>query len=453
MTLTLEQVDCSQERDATRFLVAYSLRGGKRFASFDELAGPFEAFSLGRFAAHYSADASAGPRLFSASGHLDAVLGTDCALRLPVERVQAFGLCVRYSGYIALLQFDAQVGLAEAIALLQQTCFRRTALTIDGKAIERLLVELANPSVRPLLEGLSLDRDVYQLVLPGAQLVHDLARESGDDLDYAEDLVMRLVYREDAVFRVGTGSARAPAELNRPRRTLCRHGRGVTVLAGWPEHVEYAVALTAVELVSATARLRKIRSDTADALEVAEASAYAIQTGGTSGLSVARASLAGLSRSLGDLELQLSFGVEAYLDNLRVPEIVLESYRESFAASLGLAMGAATTGGMLSRLKTVIEARAAVLSAAEERVSEIRRRGWEWAAAYVSLVAIPFGLVLAFLGTSVKEVSPQLSLFDLHHYAWYYTAIFGTLLMALVVFAVVRLLLSRSIPKVLSEVE
>ena len=145
--------------------------------------------------------------------------------------------------------------------------------------------------------------------------------------------------------------------------------------------------------------------------------------------------------------------MEAYLDNLRVPEIVLESYRESFAASLGLSQGVATIGALLNRLKTVIEARTAVLTAAERRVSEIRRRGWEWAAAYISIVAIPFGLVLAFLGTSVQEVSPRRSLFDLHHYGWYYGAIFGVLLTAFVVFAVVRLVLSRSIPKVLSEVE
>jgi hypothetical protein len=166
-----------------------------------------------------------------------------------------------------------------------------------------------------------------------------------------------------------------------------------------------------------------------------------------------RAELARLSRKVGDLELQLSFGVEAYLDALRVPEVVLENYRESLNVSLGLSQGVETTTALLERVKTVLESRRAELEAAEQRVAEIRRRSRDYATAYVSLIAIPLGLTFAFLAGRTNQVSEKRSLFDFRHYGLYYAGLFGVLLVSLVIYAVVRMHSAMRIPAILSEVD
>lgn len=217
-------------------------------------------------------------------------------------------------------------------------------------------------------------------------------------------------------------TARSPGELNRPVGAVCRHGRGVTVLSGWAEHVEYAVALTAVDLISAAARLRKIRTDARVALSRVEVAAARLEESGSRGLARGRRSAVQLSRRLGELQLQLSFGVEAYLDGLHVPEIVLESYRASLAGPLAVASGAQTAGGMLERLASSLTSLRELLDAADGRLTAVRRRAWEIAAFYVTWVAVPIGLVFAFLASRTSQVSEARSLWDIRAYGWYYAS-------------------------------
>ena len=87
--------------------------------------------------------------------------------------------------------------------------------------------------------------------------------------------------------------------------------------------------LVACELVSAISRLRDIPEDAGHAEESQGRQA-------ATDMRRTRSRRRDGSRPtcpVGDLEVELSFGVEAYVDTLHVPEIVLQSCRESLTAA------------------------------------------------------------------------------------------------------------------------
>jgi hypothetical protein len=423
-----ELIDAPHARERSRLACVFSLTGDpvpeKHLKGLERQHVHLE---LGRFEKHFDGDGAgdAAWPLHKARSFSDAALATSRGAFLSGASGAVYVAFVPRSGTVLLLVFDFDADLTASVNILQETCFRWKELTIGDRLLLDGFADGLPPKVAGSLASVSPGSDVHQLFMVGTRLAAELpAKDEHGDRIYDAGGFMRLVYREDRRFRTVRGyvGMRRPSELNRPCNSLCAHGRGVTVLVGAAEHVESGVTICAVELVAALERMRRIRSEGKAALEVAES------VKATKKQAQARAMLGELAQDLGDLEVELSFGVAQYLDALRFPEIVLQSYRESLSETLGIATGAERTGEMLGRLKNVLAARREELAAVESRDAAIRRRRTTLAAGYVAIVAVPLSALLAFLGANGSQVKGEYSFFALRHYWPYYAGLLGIVL-------------------------
>ena len=419
-----ERIDAGQDREHSRLVCIYSLRQPERL---DEAAlnRPDRVWELGRFATHFASDDEPMAQFTDAvlwpSG---AVLSSERGAFATVERASARVGIVPHSGTVLVFSCDLAGDLPHAVVALQETCFRRTTLQVDGAPLVDSLASIVGAGT-----AVELDREVHQCLFPGGTLTRRLRRRTSRS-DFDELALLRLVYREDATFRPAGASMRYPVELNRPERGVAAHGRGVSVVVGAAEHVERAIVLTAIELVACLSCVGRIRREAAGTLE--RATRELDQTATSANLGLRLEELASWAAGMRKLEVDLSYGVDRYLDNLRVPEIVLTAYRQSLAESLELPRAVESTSRMIERLRRLIEVRRIELSTTQEKEAERRRNANAVAVGYVTLVAIPIGIILAFLGADVSEVGSGKSILDVAFFWHWYALAFVVMLPALV---------------------
>ena len=142
-----------------------------------------------------------------------------------------------------------------------------------------------------------------------------------------------------------------------------------------------------------------------------------------------------IADQLGDLELELSYSVEATADlGLLVPSLRVESFHNALYESMGLASKAATAGRMLERLGSAISAELTAIESIEHRADDNRRIRYAVAVGFVSAVAIPASLILAYLGINASQVSADQSMFSHRYLGMYLTValliVLGVLLSA-----------------------
>ncbi|MDP9293238.1 MAG: hypothetical protein M3O90_02250 [Actinomycetota bacterium] len=140
------------------------------------------------------------------------------------------------------------------------------------------------------------------------------------------------------------------------------------------------------------------------------------------------------SRELGELELELSFGVEAFLDiRLLIPSLPVQQFHTELTQALALPESARVTASMVTRLSRAITAERTAMQAEQEQVArnaeqaasaerlraDARSRAFANAAALLAAVTIPGTLILAFLGVNVIEVDPSTSLTNSRYWLWY----------------------------------
>jgi putative copper export protein len=112
----------------------------------------------------------------------------------------------------------------------------------------------------------------------------------------------------------------------------------------------------------------------------------------------------------------------------------VESFHNALYESMSLASKAVTAGRMLQRLAAAISAELTAIESIERRADENRRIRYAVAVGFVSAVAIPASLILAFLGINASQVSQTRSMFSDHYLGMYLTVagliLLGTLLSA-----------------------
>ena len=232
-----------------------------------------------------------------------------------------------------------------------------------------------------------------------------------------EDVLQRLIYRTNLPYRKEYSSIRYPAELNRRPGWLAAVGPYVSVVCGHSDFIENAVFLSAVQAVAAAAQLRAIRQAAyADVRLFRNVEA----AGGTT--RDRRRVLERIADHLGDLELELSYSVEASADlGLLVPSLRVESFHNALYESMSLASKAVTAGRMLERLARAIDAELTAIESIERRADDNRRIRYAVAVGFVSAVAIPASLILAYLGINASQVSSARSMFSHHYLGMYLT--------------------------------
>jgi hypothetical protein len=305
---------------------------------------------------------------------------------------------------IAALSIDVQGELADTIDLLEDCYFGD--VQIGGTSSEEY--------VHTLAAGLGADGRGEARFLPER---HQVVFDETPAPDDCEDLVQRLIYRADRPYRKEFSAICYPPELNRRPGWLAAVGPYVSVVCGQAGFIENAIFLSAVQAVGAAAQLRAIRHAAyTDVRLFRDLEATGASTRDR------RRMLERISDQLGDLELELSYSVEASADlGLLVPSLRAENFHNALYESMGLAGKAVTAGRMLERLGAAISAELTAIGSIERRADENRRVRYAVAVGFISVVAIPASLILAYLGINASEVSAARSMFSSRYLGMYLT--------------------------------
>ncbi|MGH3681808.1 MAG: hypothetical protein ACRDT2_16365 [Natronosporangium sp.] len=303
------------------------------------------------------------------------------------------------------MELAGEPTIPKTAGLLAATCWEYERLTVAGRPVLTWLVDELGSAVPIEFGGL-----VHQCVFAGGALGDELlaTTTAGGPAPAVAAIVLRVSGSPDRASQLGIC---APPALNNPGETLLAHTLGVSLAVGWSRQVQNALALAAATTVSALAVLRRARSLAFDAFELN-------QTARLASTDDARRLVSELSDRLGEVQLDLSFGVEAYVDSVLISELVVESYQSSMRMASDLDVGLANTSRMVDRLASVIRARAAVLDAATQDERERRSRVFNVVLAVGSLIALPPSLLLAFFGVTSPDVDPTRSVLDLDRY-WF----------------------------------
>jgi hypothetical protein len=371
---------------------------------------------LWRFERHYRLSAHQLPQVLTCETLDPATLSFqrwEHAGCLAGARVWLFSLP---SGQIvAALSLDVRCALTGTISLLEDCYFGDLRV---GQAT-------AEEYVHALAAETGADGNAEQGFLPERhQIVYGQTPEPAS----CEDVVQRLIYRSDLDYRKEYSVIRYPAELNRRPGWLAAVGPYVSVACGHPGFVENAIFLSAVQAVGAAAQLRAIRH--AAYADVQLFRKFEAAGGSTRSR---RHTLEHIADQLGDLELELSYSVEAAADlGLLLPSLRVESFHQALYESMGLAGKAVTAGRMLQRLGSAISAELTSIESIERRADDNRRVRYAVAVGFVSAVAIPASLILAYLGINASQVNPDISMFS-HRYLGMYLIVAAVIALGVLV--------------------
>ena len=200
-------------------------------------------------------------------------------------------------------------------------------------------------------------------------------------------------------------------------------------MAGFSEEVENTYLLIAIMLVTGLSVLHRSRENLFAAMSEAS-------TAPTTSTTETRTLVTYLSEQLNDLQLDLEFGVESYLDSVIIPEFIIETFQRSLCDAMGLGAALEHSSRMLERLASVIQAKRLALDAAvqeqAERVqqqaerfqqqTERRDRVFATVLAIATLLAVPPALLLAFFAL---DGDVQNSLRHVRAHAAVYAAVWG----------------------------
>lgn len=360
------------------------------------------------------------PRIMHTAAHEPLTVPlANAAASIDVHRVRTWLFAHPYGGYVAGLTLDYSdlrgLGVAPLPELFADVDAGRWGLSVEGRPlIEACLDDL------PDLVGLRLGADMHHLtfISPGPWT-------GGAQLD--RQLLMALVSRRDAPSRDEFLTARFPAEPNRFHDGAAAVTPGATAAAVGSSALELTFVLCAVQAMASLSSLRQIQRRAYSALSALRGPED------TADLDW----LAYNARRLSELELDLSFGVEAHLEmRLLVPSLPVEQYHRELVDTLGLARGARVTGTMLARLSTAIEAERTALSAGQRdaderrfRREEERERSFRWTSGLVALVAVPLTLIFGFLGANTSQLRNSPSIWS-SEVLPFYAALLGVVALA-----------------------
>ena len=425
-------------RAATRVLAIYNLAGQVRVRPglLHPLTG---SFNLGRFARHVEAAGRLLPQV-AALERIDPALFHIPAER-PGARVRRVAACLattpRHDGLLLLdVEFDAEPTTDDVADYLYATWRERARIRVGDVALLDWLSARLGGIVTEPSGPLAFGQNVHQCVFAGGRLARRLLRNNKAATPASPDVV-GIVFRGTVAAKRGTDlDIRRPAALNNRGQTMVAHGRGVSLIAGWAEPVENAFGVAAAGLVNAAGVVRRIRLQSLEALEFNESAA-------DTSASQVRGLITSLSERLNELQLDLSFGVEAYADATLMPELLVENYHSSLRSVAALPESLANTSRIVGRVAAVIESRHTMLGAAAQEYTERRDKIFATVVAIGSLLALPPALLLAYFGVNSSNVDPHRSIFDMGHYGLAYLAAWTPFIALVALAAIMR----RRVPR------
>jgi hypothetical protein len=163
-------------------------------------------------------------------------------------------------------------------------------------------------------------------------------------------MIKVILYRVEPPNRPEFMEYRKPSGLNEIDRTLCAVTPYVSLLYGQQSYVENSVFLTVVQAVGTAARFRQIWHKAHGQVREFRRSGQEEEPG-----TQRRGGLEFLADDLGNLELDLSFSVDASADlGLLIPALRIESFHKELYAAMELRERAETVSRMFIRLDASI---------------------------------------------------------------------------------------------------
>ncbi|MCK8437584.1 hypothetical protein G3I77_32670 [Streptomyces sp. D2-8] len=397
----------SATRDRTRVLLLFSLSGRLRPRS-SALGALVDRYDYGRFASHLmtSQDVLPVPVLdeLLAPRRLRLPHG-DHGLGLASLRILVVNTPRGDATLVMDCAFAGETTAGDLAVWLATTCFDRERIELDDRPLLQTLA--AQLGGRPL----ALGQNVHQLVFPGGRLQRELL--SADETRKAI-LLNEIVYRGRMPWNPATpDDASLAPHLRNHGLTLSALGRGVSVQAGWAPHVENGLVLVAVGMISALSVLQRTRLA---AFAMMKANEQALTDSPTE----IRSLISRLSAGVNELQLDLAFGVEAYVDSLLIPEMITEAFQSSLGDALGIRDSLENSARMVERLTSVISTRSAALDAELAERDDRRDRTVSGLVAAATLIALPPTLLLAFFGVNGTNVDEHRSILDVRAYGTAY---------------------------------
>lgn len=307
---------------------------------------------------------------------------------------------------VAVFSVDVASELADVVDLLEDCYF-------CDMHVEDVLV---TDTMRQLMASLDGQATYDKDFLPER---HQLIFGDHPSIDDCEEIVQHLVYRANLPYKKEYSIISYPSELNRRPGWLAAVGPYVSVICGQADFIENTIFLSAVQGVAAAAELREIR-------HAAYQDVKLFRPPDRDGISTQkrRKELERTADNLKNLEIELSYSVEAPADlGLLVPSLRVESFHNALFESMDLSTKAATVSRMLQRLERAINAELTSIESAERRADEERRLRWGAAIGFLSAVAVPSGIILAYFGINANEVNPNRSIFDERYLPVYITVL------------------------------
>lgn len=305
---------------------------------------------------------------------------------------------------VAGLTFDTNLQIRNVIDLLEDCYY--LDIRIEENTFEA--------HISSIVSQLSIDSANNNQLLPER---HQIAFGPPLPENDNDDLIQRVIYRQDLPYRKQYSTIKYPAELNRRPGNTVAVGPYVSAICGHQNDVENCAVLSAAQAVASAARLREIRQAAHDAVTSfrhVEQSALTINN--------RRRTLEQLTDKLTDLELELSYSVETPADiGLLVPSLRIESFHTALFDSMNLSRRADIAARMLERLERSINAELTSVQSIERRNDEDRRLRWAVAVGFVSTVAIPLTIVFGYFGMNSTEVHPDRSMFNGRYIGVYVT--------------------------------
>lgn len=293
--------------------------------------------------------------------------------------------------------------LYDVVSYRERVQEARDAITISGMPfVDWLGSRLAMPAGFRLGYG-------HSMVFVDGALAADLLADTA-----LGPPAVQVLLSEDKLFHRHNGRMeqpgfRSPEDLNNRGVSLVAHTRGTSVVVGWNRRSEDKMTLVVVLAIAAFAVLDRSRKRAYRALED-----HSLSRGGS--IEEARETLIRLADDLAEIQLDLSFGVEAYIDSVLIPDNLMQMFRASLYDQFAVDAATANTARMVERLGATIQSRGAALVAVGQEVRERQDRVLTTLYAVVSVLAVPPTLLLAYFSVSSSDIDPNVSMFDLRHY-------------------------------------
>ncbi|MGH3813118.1 MAG: hypothetical protein ACRDUV_11775 [Pseudonocardiaceae bacterium] len=349
---------------------------------------------------------------------------------IEITRVDSWLFTLPSGQVVSALDFHVRSELSDTdpspiVKLLEECAYAR--LIVNSCSLENHIETLARQKGAQEVEidSKPLPPERHQIVF---------AEHAAGRLPPTDEMVKVILYRVEPPNRPEFMEYRKPSGLNEIDRTLCAVTPYVSLLYGQQNYVENSVFLTVVQAVGTAARFRQIWHKAHGQVREFRRNGQ-VEKPGTQ----RRGGLEFLADDLGNLELDLSFSVDASADlGLLIPALRIESFHKELYAAMELRERAETVSRMFIRLDASIRSELTAIEIREQQEQEQKRLRWGAAVSVLSLPAVPIGFLGAYFGINATEVNNQWSIFDMHHYRPVYVTAGFLALIPLIVFLILN---------------